>query len=84
MPLVTAPLALLLLPVLLGSGHGSNASFHRAAQYAQPVASAMVLASFLVPRGALAGALAVGWLVVAVLIASGARRAVQVHSRSRS
>ena len=82
MPLVTAPLALLLLSVLLESGDHSSAGFHRSARRAQPVAAAMVLASFFFPNGTLAGALAAGWLVVAAVIAVGdARRAAHVPGR---
>lgn len=82
MPLVAAPLALLLLSVLLESRVDSSASFHRSARRAQPVAAAMVLASFFLPNGTLAGALAAGWLVVAAMIAiGGARRAAHVPGR---
>jgi len=82
MPLVTAPLALFLLAVLLESGDHSRVGFHRSARRAQPVAAAMVLASFVLPNGTLAGALAAGWLVVAAMIAvGGARRAAHVPGR---
>jgi hypothetical protein len=82
MPLVAAPLALRLLSVLLESGHPSSATFHRAARRAQPLAAAMVLASFFFPQGMLAGALAASWLVVAAMIAiGGARRAAHVPGR---
>lgn len=82
MPLVAAPLALLLLSVLLEPGDHSSAGFHRSARRAQPVAAAMVLASFFFPNGTLAGALAAGWLVVAAMIAiGGARRAAHVPGR---
>jgi hypothetical protein len=85
LPLVAAPLALLLLSVLLESGDHSRASFHRSARRIQPVAGAMVLASFLLPSGLLAGALAAGWLVFAVMIAiGGARRAAHVPGRHRA
>src|SRR5688500_11291665 len=50
MPLVAAPLALLLLSVLLESGADSGAGSHRSARRAQPVAAAMVLASFFFPN----------------------------------
>jgi hypothetical protein len=83
MPLVTAPLALLLLSVLLGSGSDSSESICRAARRAQPVAAAMGLSSFFLPNGTLAGALASGWLVVAVMIAiGGARRAAHAPGRN--
>ena len=85
MPLVIAPLALLLLSVLLKSGDASNAGFHRSARRAQPVAAVMVLASFFFPNGTLAGALTAGWLVVAVMIAvGGARRATLVLGGHRA
>jgi hypothetical protein len=61
MPLVTAPLALRLLSVLLESVEHRSAGFHRAARRAQPVASAMVLASFFLPNGTLAGTLTARW-----------------------
>ncbi len=47
----------------------------------QPVAAAMVLASFFMVKGTIAGVLAAGWLVVTVLIAlGGGRRAAQVRA----
>jgi len=76
MPLVLAPLAILLLSALLEPEGSSKRLFH-AAQYAQPVAAAMALASFFVPKGALAGGLTAGWLVMTLLLAIGGVRRVK-------
>lgn len=85
MPLVAAPLALLLLSVLLQSASQSSDGIHDSARRAQPFAAAMVLASFFLPNGTLAGALAAGWLVVATMTAiGGARRAAHVPGRHRA
>lgn len=85
MPLVAAPLALVLLSILLESEDQSSAGFQRSARRAQPVAAAMTLASFFVPNGTLAGALVAGWLVVAVMIAlGGARSAAHVPRDHRA
>ncbi len=85
MPLVAAPLALLLLSVLLPSERPSSDGVHAAARRAQPFAAAMVLASFFLPNGTLAGALAGGWLVVAASIAvGGARRAARAPGHHRA
>jgi hypothetical protein len=84
MPLVAAPLALLLLSVLLQSESRSSDGVHGSARRAQPFAAAMVLASFFLPNGTLAGALAAGWLVVAALVAvGGARRAAHAPGHHR-
>ncbi len=80
-PLVAAPLALLLLSVLVVPDNQSIASVYGVAQRTQPVAAAMVLASFFMVKGTIAGVLAAGWLVVTVLIAlGGGRRAAQVRA----
>jgi hypothetical protein len=85
MPLVAAPLALLLLSVLLQSEGQSSGGVHGAARRAQPFAAAMVLASFFFPNGTLAGALAGGWLVVAMMVAiGGAGRSAHVPGRHRA
>ncbi|HEU4382376.1 MAG TPA: YndJ family transporter [Anaeromyxobacteraceae bacterium] len=72
-PLVAAPLALDLLAVLLGGG-GPAPRLQQAARLGQPAAAAMVLASFLLPRGPAAGGLAAGWLLLAGLVAAGGGR----------
>jgi hypothetical protein len=79
MPLVAAPLALLLLSVLLEPGDHARMGLLRRARLVQPIAAAMALASFFCPNGGLAGALAAGWLAVALMIAvGGARRAARI------
>jgi hypothetical protein len=84
MPLAAAPFALLLLSLLLETGD-HDARVHLSARRVQPVAAALLLASFLFPKGLLAGALASGWLVVAAMIAAGgARRAAHVPGRHRA
>jgi len=77
LPLVAAPLALLLATLLLGD---ASSIFHAAARLAQPVAAAMVLAAFLVARGAVGGGLTAGWLLMAGLAAAGGIRAVKPGS----
>lgn len=85
MPLVAAPLALLLLSGLIEAATESSDGVHGSAQRAQPFAAAMVLGSFFLPNGTLAGALAAGWLVVAAMIAiGGARRAAHFPGRHRA
>jgi hypothetical protein len=82
MPLVLAPLGLLLLEGLLVAENGSSSGSFRAARSAQPVAAAVVLSSFFCPNGITSGVLAAGWSVVAVMIAvGGARRAARVTGR---
>ena len=72
LPLVAVPLALVLMSTLLE--HQQSWALG-----VQPVAAAMVLASFFVPKGALAGGLAAGWLVMAITGAiGGVRRAARV------
>ena len=71
MPLVAAPLALLLLSALLEPAGSSGLPCHRAAQRAQPAAAAMAVASFFVEKGPLAGGLTAAWLAVALLVAVG-------------
>lgn len=70
LPLVAMPLALVLLSRLLEQ-QGCWA------QRVQPVAAAMVLASFFVPKGPLAGGLTAGWLVMAITVALGGVRHVR-------
>lgn len=74
MPLVAAPLAILLLSALLGDGNAKKPLAYAIAQRAQPVAAAMVLGSFFFQKGALAGGLAAGWLAMTVLLAFGGLR----------
>lgn len=74
MPLVAAPLAILLLSALLDADGATKPLFHGVAQRVQPVAAAMVLTSFFFPKGALAGGLTAGWLVMTLLLAVGGVR----------
>jgi hypothetical protein len=69
-PLVATPLAL----ALLSSWQDRPTALYCIAQRIQPVAAALVLASFFVPTGPLAGALALGWLIMAVVLAAGRAR----------
>ncbi|MDB5212727.1 MAG: rane protein [Myxococcaceae bacterium] len=71
LPLVAAPLALLLLSTFLQPG------LYGVAQRMQPMAASMVLASLFVAKGALAGALTVGWLIMAVMVAISGVRGVR-------
>ncbi len=67
LPLVAAPLALLVLSTLLGPCV--------VAERLQPFAACLVLASFCGPKGAVAGGLAAPWLFMALLVAAhGVRR----------
>lgn len=85
MPLVAAPLAFLLLQAQLQSESRTSHVPHLLAQRAQPFAAAMVLASFFLPSGRLAGALAVGWSAVAVMVAvGGTPRAVRLRGGHRA
>lgn len=69
LPLVAAPLALILLSTMV------EPSPYRVAIRVQPAAALMVLASFFLAKGVLGGALTVGWLVMALTVAvSGIRR----------
>jgi hypothetical protein len=96
LPLVAAPLALLLQASLVAEEGGPCAALaprgracaaltprgrgfrlHAAARYAQPAASAMVLASFCLAKGNAAGALTGPWLIMAVLVAAGGIAAVK-------
>jgi hypothetical protein len=82
LPLIAAPLALALLRWLEGDEGDSGGTFLGLARRVQPFAAAAVLASFLVPQGAAAGALVTGWLGVALMLAmGGARRAVRAPER---
>jgi hypothetical protein len=69
LPLVAAPLALVLVAELLVERDGEVPRLHRVARRFQPVAAALVIASFLLPKGALAGVLVGGWLLFALLLA---------------
>jgi hypothetical protein len=82
LPLVAAPLALLLLSAMLAPADQPSASFERFARYVQPAAAAAVLASFFVPNGKLAGGLAAAWLLTTVWIALGGGQRL-VHARAR-
>jgi len=65
LPLVASPLALLLMTT------------SRAARRLQPVAAVMVLASFFVAPGVLAGGLVSAWLIMAVIVAASGVRLVR-------
>jgi YndJ-like protein len=69
-PLVAAPLAFALAATMLEPSR-ARLSLYCVARRVQPAASAMVLASFLVDKGPIAGSLASGWLVLALLILLG-------------
>lgn len=71
LPLVAMPLALLLLSTLLQPGR------YGVAQWMQPAAALMVLASFFVPKGALAAGLTVGWSILAVTVGISGVRSVR-------
>ncbi len=82
LPMVLAPLALLLLWLLPEPATPANTPLQRAVRHVQPIAAAMLLASFHVPKGALAAWLAGGWLLVTLLVAlSGMRRTL--HGRAQ-
>ena len=82
MPLVAAPLALLLLRELVEPPE-RPVRLYRAAMRIQPVAALMVLASFLIAKGHLAGVLILGWLVMSLLIAMGGARLARRSKRPR-
>jgi hypothetical protein len=67
-PLVVAPLVLALAASVL-QPQGAARRLYRLGQRVQPFASASVFASFLVPHGALAGALVLPWTAMAVVLA---------------
>lgn len=71
LPLVAMPLALLLLSTVLQPG------LYGVAQWMQPAAALMVLASFFVAKGALAAGLTVGWSILAVTIGISGVRSVR-------
>lgn len=74
LPLVAAPLALVLLSTMLQpEGHAIPLAY-RIALRAQPVAALMVLASFFISNGPVAGGLTVVWLIMTVIIAVGSFR----------
>lgn len=77
MPLVAAPLAILLLSTMLRADGVTEPGPRAVAQRLQPVAAAMVVASFLLPRGPLAGGLTAGWLVMTILLAAGGVRTLK-------
>src|SRR5687768_15867908 len=66
-PLVAAPLAFALSAMMLEPSR-ARLPLYCVARRAQPAASAMVLASFLVEKGPLAGALASAWLALALVV----------------
>ncbi len=68
-PLVAAPLALALLARMLDSSLGSTSIVYRTAQRVQPIAAAMIVASFLLGKGPRAAVLTVAWLIMAIMIA---------------
>ena len=82
MPLVAAPLAILLLSTLLDAASATKSVPYAVARRIQPVAAAMVLASFFLPKGALAGGLTAGWLVMTILLAVGGLRRLQLQADS--
>ncbi|HKY35146.1 MAG TPA: YndJ family transporter [Polyangiaceae bacterium] len=80
LPLVAAPLALRLLSSLLHPIELADAWGWRTVRYIQPMAAVMLLASFFVAKGTLAGCLAAPWFVWAVLLALGdGRRILQAR-----
>lgn len=81
LPLVAAPLALRLLSRVLAPPPSPRASVLPLVRHAQPFAAAMLLGSFFVPEGGVAGALAAGWLIVAgALAVAGAGRSMRLRS----
>lgn len=66
-PLVVTPLALALVPT--PDRRGGPPRLYRAALLLQPPAALAVVASFLVPEGPLAGALAAPWLALTLVLA---------------
>jgi hypothetical protein len=75
MPLVGFPLALALVDDVIEDENESDNESEGVAARLQPIAAALVVASFFVPRGPVAAALVVGWIVVALLAATRALRA---------
>src|SRR5688500_8433817 len=69
-PLIAAPLAMCLLASSVHA-NGAVPLAHRIATSAQPIAGAMVLGSFCVGERPLAGLLAAGWVLTALLFAIG-------------
>src|SRR5262249_18252076 len=67
--LVAAPLAFALSATMLQPS--TTRTLYCLARRFQPVASAMVLTSFILERGAVAGALASAWLVLGLLLLAG-------------
>jgi hypothetical protein len=85
LPLVAVPLALVLLSTLLQPEGSSMPLSHRVAQRTQPAAALMVLASFFVAKGALAGGLTAVWLIMTVMVAvAGIRRVKSATSANLS
>lgn len=77
MPLVAAPLALPLLSALLYADGAATPLLGRIVQRVQPLSSAMVLASFLLPKGAIAGSLTAVWFGMTLLLALGNLRRLE-------
>ena len=72
LPVAAAPFALRVIPRLVDGVSPA----HRVATWLQPIAAAALITSFLLPVGALAGALVAPWAAVAILLVVGnARRA---------
>ncbi len=78
MPLVAAPLALALLASLRDEDGGTPSPLLRSARYLQPAAAALVLLSFVLPKGTVAGILTLPWLALALMVtAAGVSHAVR-------
>lgn len=82
MPLVAAPLALLLLSELLADGEATRPRLHRVAQRVQPLAAAALLASFFFPKGAIAGCLTIGWVAMTLLLALSGLQRIRLRPRA--
>lgn len=83
MPLVLAPLALALLFDML-EADGTLAHWsHSFVRKLQPLAAALVVASFTLAPGRLAGACALGWLGTACLVAGGVLARLWSRKRKR-
>jgi hypothetical protein len=78
MPLAAAPLALTLLAKLQGEDGAAPPPLLQLARRLQPAAAALLLVSFVLPRGTAAGLLAAPWLGLALMVtASGVSHAVR-------
>ena len=81
MPLVAAPLALTLLARLRDEDGAAPSTLLRFARCLQPAAAALVLLSFVLPRGTAAGILTAPWLAVALMVtAAGVSHTVRRRS----